>query len=205
MEKWKIYSSTEKPLGTPPPGFQVCPSATDAIRKGTATSAGRAAERTTIVMGRRTSNRNTRTGDPCTIGQKSNRVPPVSALRHFVAAEGADDVSWGNRPLTLRPATVSLRATTTGRSTVLAKCSWRDGEWGVRTAPPPPPPPPPRVFRFCVFCTVVTDSLIRSDIWRFPRTRSHHVARQCYSRCSAVRMFMIRDSSSCYVFNPMGL
>lgn len=75
-------------------------------------------------------------------------------------------------------------------------------EWGVRTAPPPTPP---RVFRFCVFCTVVTDSLIRSDIWRFPRTRSHHVARQCCSRCSAVRMFMIRECSSCYVFNPMGL
>lgn len=53
------------------------------------------------------------------------------------------------------------------------------GEWGVRTAPPPPP----RVFRFCVFCTVVTDSMIRSDIWRFPRTRAPCRTAMLFSQC----------------------
>jgi len=92
------------------------------MRKGTnrATSAADGVRSEPYHDGaRRTPNRNTRrTGDPCTVGQKSSRVPPVSALRHFVAAEGADDVSWGNRPLTLRPATVSPRSTTTGRASV---------------------------------------------------------------------------------------
>lgn len=184
MERWKWHHPTEKSLGR--------------------------VYYDNIVIGAPnavTPNRNTRTGDPCTFGQKSSRVPPVSALRHFVAAEGADDVSGGGgeppprrSPRDRFPARDRHRSRT---SVCWPNAAGATGsEWGVRTAPPPTPP---RVFRFCVFCTVVTDSLIRSDIWRFPRTRSHHVARQCCSRCSAVRMFMIRECSSCYVFNPMGL
>jgi len=57
------------------------------------------------------------------VGAKSSRVPPVSALRHFVNAEGAGDVSGGNFLLPLHPATASRRTTTTGRAE-LAKGRW---------------------------------------------------------------------------------
>lgn len=62
-------------------------------------------------------------GRPCLVDSKSSRVPPVSALRHFVVAEGAVDARGGNRPLPLRPATASRRTATTGRAE-LANGSW---------------------------------------------------------------------------------